>query len=157
MNTDIIIRLLQNSGFIIRGSDYNNILIEDPTCILRASQNFIEYSWIAISCITGLFLFGWAISFIMGAKLNVFDNIKSLVLILGILSAAPPIISGIFGVDIYAENCKTVAIPKSDINAVLEKRGTLQNDEIFGGEEFIIYDSQSDAGLGMELRKLTEQ
>ena len=74
MNTDTILRLLQNSGFHILGFDGTFLYLEDPSCILRSFETFIEYAWVIITCITGLLLFGWAISMIRGAKNDIFTN-----------------------------------------------------------------------------------
>ncbi len=122
MNTDTIIRLLENSGLTVRGADAAFIYIEDPSCILRSFETFAEYAWIAITFITGVLLFGFAISMIRGAKNDIFINLRNLLLIFGILSAAGPIVNLVFGGDVFASGCKTIAVSTNTIQDILDAR-----------------------------------
>ena len=81
MNTDTILRLLKNSGFHGLHADAEFIYMEDPSCILRSFETFIEYVWVIITALTGLLLFGWALSKIRGAKNDIFSNMINLILI----------------------------------------------------------------------------
>ena len=143
MNTDIILRQLTNSGFRILGSDDVFLYVEDPSCILRSFETFIEYAWIIITCITGILLFGWAIAMIRGAKNDIFTNLRNLVLIFGILAASRPIINTIWGGDLFAKGCQTLKIPYSDINEILAARNLkmAKADEYNLYEGINIYDS----------------
>ena len=79
MEIETIFRLLSNSGFKNLGADGVNIYMEDPACIVRSFETFLEYVWIAITVITGFLLVGWAISLIRGAKYqNIFINLKTM-------------------------------------------------------------------------------
>lgn len=122
MNIDVILRLLKNSGFHVFGVDNTFIYIEDPSCILRSFQTFIEYAWVVIVCITGLLLFGWALGMIRGAKNDIFINIRNLMLIFGILGAAGLIVNFIWGGDLMARGCRTISVPIAEINKILDKR-----------------------------------
>ncbi len=142
MNTDTIARLLKNSGFYGVSVDPDFIYVEDPSCILRSFETFIDYVWVAIVAITGMMLFGWAISMIRGAKNDFFMNLRNLILIFGILSIAHPIINFIYGDDLFARGCKTFSIPMSQVADVLESR----NSKISGADDNLtekidIYDS----------------
>ena len=120
MNTESILRLLENSGFRGLGFDGANIFMEDPSCVMRSIGDFIDLAWLGLYFVVGLFLFGWAISIIRGGKAaNFFENTKNLVLILGILAAAKPIASFIYGKDLWSGMCKTITVPVSEIQRVV--------------------------------------
>ncbi len=137
MDTDIILRLLQNSGFHILGSDGTFLYLEDPSCILRSFETFIDYAWLAIVCITGLFLFGWAISLIRGAKTDYFSNLRNLIIMLGTVSAVIPIVNLIWGDDLFAKGCRTIKVSWAEINEILDAR----NLELSKYDEFNLYEN----------------
>ncbi len=142
MEVDKIVRLLQNSGFHIYGADSRYIYIEDPSCILRSFSTFAEYAWIIITFLTGLFLMGWAISLIRGVKNDYVTNLRNMILIFGILSAAGPIINVIYGDDLFKRGCETISVSVADVQEMLAARDAkLSNrqDDLY--EEFDIYDS----------------
>lgn len=143
MNTEIILRLLKNSGFHILGSDGTFLYLEDPSCILRSFETFIEYAWLVIVCITGLFLFGWAISLIRGAKSDYFSNLRNLIIMLGTLSAVIPIVNMIWSDDLFAKGCRTIKVSFSEINEILDARKLelSEYDEFKLYEDIEIYDS----------------
>ncbi len=124
MNTDQILSILTDAGFygVMHGGA--NIIMEDPSCILRSFETFIEYAWVVITALAGLMLFGWAISVIRGGtKLaGLAINIRNLFLIFGALSAALPIMNFIFGDDLVARGCKTVTVDMANVNALLESK-----------------------------------
>ena len=128
MNTDTIIRLLQNSGINVIGSDASSVYIEDPSCILRGFENFIEYAWVIITAVTGVLLFGWAISMIRGAKNDIFTNLRNLIIMFATLPMVIPIINMIWGDDLFARGCKTIAISMDDLNTLLDMRDKKFND-----------------------------
>ncbi len=142
MDIEQILRLMQNAGFRVHGADAQFIYIEDPACVLRAFATFAEYAWLAVVGVTGLLLFGWAISMIRGAKNDIFTNLRNLILILGIVSAAGPIINVIFGDDLFRRGCSTAQISIADVQEMLAARNTRltrQSDDLY--EEFDIYDT----------------
>lgn len=142
MDIEQILRLMQNAGFRVHGADAQFIYIEDPACVLRAFATFAEYAWLAVVGVTGLLLFGWAISMIRGAKNDIFTNLRNLILILGIVSAAGPIINVIFGDDLFRRGCSTAEISIADVQEMLAARNTRlarQSDDLY--EEFDIYDT----------------
>lgn len=143
MNTDTIIRLLTNSGFHVLGVDESTLYLEDPSCILRGFETFIDYAWIAIICITGMLLFGWAISMIRGVKNDIFTNLRNLIIIFGALSAVGPIVNLIWGDDLFARGCRTIEIPMSEVNRLLDARKLelSKRNEYDLYEEIDIYDS----------------
>ena len=122
MNTELIRQLLENSGINVLGMDSAAIDIEDPSCILRGFETFIEYAWIIITAVTGVLLFGWAISMIRGAKNDIFTNLRNLFIMFATLSLVIPIVNIIWGDDIYAHACKTIAVPIEDVNTLLDAR-----------------------------------
>lgn len=122
MNTETIIRLLKNSGINVIGSDSVSVYIEDPSCILRGFETFIEYAWIIITAVTAVLLFGWAVSLIRGSKNNIFTNLRNLIIMFTTLSMVIPIVNVIWGDDLFAIGCKTIAVPLDDLNTLLEAR-----------------------------------
>ncbi len=124
MNTDTIFRLLENSGFHNIRADSGFLYVEDPSCILRSFETFIEYAWVAIAVLTGVLIFGWAISMIRGAKYdNILINMRNLILIFGGLTLAKPVINMIYGQDLFARGCRTIAVPMTEVNKLLDARG----------------------------------
>ena len=142
MNTAEIVRLLQNSGIRVLGADSLSVYIEDPSCIMRGFETFLEYAWTIIVFITGILLFGWAISMIRGAKNDILINIRNLFLMFAALSMIGPIVSVIYGDDIFSIGCKTINVSTSELNTLLEarhKKMSKRTGDLY--EEFQIYDS----------------
>lgn len=133
MDIATILRLLKNSGFYNLRLDSQNLYMEDPSCIVRGFQDFVEYAWVFIVAITGILLVAWAISVIRGAKVSdIAANFKYLVLIFGILSLSFPIMKLIFGDDLFARGCKTISVPIEEVEKLLE----LRKQEFRGYNEF---------------------
>lgn len=142
METATIIRLLSNAGFRVLGTDGANLYIEDPSCILRSFQTFTEYAWIILTFITGMLIFGWAISMIRGAKNNIFINLRNLTIMFGTLAAAGAILNMIYGGDLFARGCQTVAVDIDTVNEMLDmrqKKMSPQQTDLY--ERIDIYDS----------------
>ncbi len=140
MNTDNVLSLLKNSGLRVLGADGSFIYIEDPSCIVRSFETFTFYAWAAITLITGILLFGWAISMIRGAKNDIFTNLRNLILMFGTLSAVGAIVNFIYGDDLFKRGCRTIKVSQSEVNELLNARNkTLGEYDQF--EEFNIYDS----------------
>ncbi len=143
MNTEIILRLLSNSGLHVRGIDSAYIYLEDPACIIRSFETFVEYAWMFITIVTGLMLFGWALSMIRGAKNDIFSNLKDMIMIFGVLSLAVPIINFIYGDDLFARGCRTIKVPLSEVEEILaarqDKLASYNENDLY--EDFDIYDS----------------
>ncbi len=148
METETIVRLLKNSGFHVLGADNTYLYMEDPACILRGFADFAEYAWIIITFLSGMLLFGWAISMIRGAKNDLLINLRNLLIIFGTLSASGAIIGAIYGDDLFARGCRTVKIPFTELNELLDARKSKLSqrnaDDLY--EEFDIYDSGVGAG-----------
>lgn len=142
METATIIRLLSNAGFRVLGTDGANLYIEDPSCILRSFQTFTEYAWIILTFITGMLIFGWAISMIRGAKNNIFMNLRNLTIMFGTLAATGAILNMIYGGDLFARGCQTVAVDINTVNEMLDmrqKKMSPQQTDLY--ESIDIYDS----------------
>lgn len=142
METATIIRLLSNAGFRVLGTDGANLYIEDPSCILRSFQTFTEYAWIILTFITGMLIFGWAISMIRGVKNNIFINLRNLTIMFGTLAATGAILNMIYGGDLFARGCQTVAVDINTVNEMLDmrqKKMSPQQTDLY--ESIDIYDS----------------
>lgn len=138
-NVNHIQRILENAGLNVRGIDDSFIYLEDPSCIMRAFQTFMEYAWIVLGLITGGLIIGWGISMIRGAKNDIKQNFKNLILIFGILTASGPILNVIYGGDLFGAGCKEVKVPLSDINEILATRASGSGAELY--EDIDIHDS----------------
>ena len=147
MEIETIFRLLNNSGFRNLSADSVNIYMEDPACVVRSFQTFLEYAWIILVFITGVMLAGWAWMMIRGSKNAEYDsianNLKSLVLIFGALSTTPAVVNFLYGGDLIGQGCKPIAVPLADVNKLLDMRNAelKQYDEYNLYENFDIYDS----------------
>lgn len=142
MNTTEIVRLLQNSGIRVLGADSMSVYIEDPSCVMRGFETFLEYAWIIIVFITGVLLFGWAVSMIRGAKNDILINIRDLMLIFAGLSMVGPIVNVIYGDDIFSMGCKTINVSIMELNNLLDarhKKLSARTGDLY--EDFQIYDS----------------
>ena len=122
MNTETIVRLLKNSGINVLGADSSSVYIEDPSCILRGFETFIEYAWVIITAVTAVLLFGWGVSLIRGAKNDIFINMRNLIIMFATLAMVIPIVNAIWGDDLFAVGCKKIAVPMDDLNTLLEAR-----------------------------------
>lgn len=119
------LRLLENSGFHNLRADSEFIYMEDPACVLRSFETFIDYAWFIITFFAGLLLFGWAISMIRGAKYdNIFVNLRNLMLIFLGLSLTKPVINFIYGDNLFAYGCRTIAVKHVDVKKMLDARST---------------------------------
>jgi hypothetical protein len=142
MNTAEIVRLLKNSDIRVLGADSTSVYVEDPSCILRGFETFIEYAWAIIAIVTGVLLLGWAISLIRGAKNNITTNLRNLFLMLMTLTMAGPIVNVIYGGDVFGAGCKTIAVSMDDLNTLLDarhKKMSKRSGDLY--EDFQIYDS----------------
>ena len=115
MNADTIVRLLTNSGFHGVRVEPDFVYMEDPSCILRSFEVFADF----------------------------FMNLRNLILIFGIVSIARPIMNFIYGDDLFARGCRTISIPMSEMNRLLDARRAklTERGEYDLYEEFNIYDS----------------
>ncbi len=123
MNAEQIFRMLENSGFHVLGLGGGFVRLEDPSCILRGFETFLEYAWIIILFITGVLLFGWAVAIIRGAKNgpdNLLINLRNLVIIFGTLSAVKPIVNFIYGGNIFARGCDVIRVSLAEIGSALD-------------------------------------
>ena len=138
MNIETVLRLLKNSGYHVLGADGSFIYLKDPGCLLRSFDTFIEYAWLAVTFITGMLLFGWAISMIRGVKNDLMTNMRNLILIFGTLTLVRPIVNLVFGDDLFARGCATITVSTSEVARMLDARRVADDAAI---ENFDIYDS----------------
>lgn len=144
MNIEQIVRLLTNSGFRVYGADSSYIYMEDPSCVLRSFDTFLEYAWIIICVITGILLFGWAIAIIRGANQaisNTVIGIRNLVIIFGTLAAIGPILNAVYGDDLIGRGCNRIQVPITELNKLLDARNAELGKHTELYESFDIYDS----------------
>jgi hypothetical protein len=109
--------LLTKSGFRVLGQEGDAIVLEDPTCILRSLADFIDFAWIVLGGLTMILLFGWAVSMIRGAKIEIIDNLKNLFLLFCGLSLIPVLTSFMLREGLL--QCGTMKASISGVNEVL--------------------------------------
>ena len=142
---DTIRKMLENVGLHVRGIDANFIYIEDPACILRGFENFLHYAWMVLGLFTAGLIIGWGISMIRGAKNDIKENFKTLILIFGILTAVWPILNVIYGGDLLGMGCKTTRISVDGVNEILAARVRAHGTDSMLYEDIDIYDSGTGA------------
>lgn len=141
MELSEIVRRLVNSGVRVLGTDSTNIYIEDPGCILRGFESFIGYAWTIICVIAGFALLAWALALIRGVATPIATNLRNLVIIFGVLALVKPIVNTIWQGDLFGRGCRTIAVPISSVNSILDARNTKLTDDDRLFESFDIYDS----------------
>lgn len=122
MNPNTLIKILEQAGFHEVTIVGNIVNMEDPSCVIRGFETFISYAWVIVTALAGILLFGWALSMIRGAKNDIFSNMKYLVLIFGILSVSGFIMETIYGGKFLSSWCKTVQIPISEIESLINQK-----------------------------------
>jgi len=145
MDETTIFNLLNNSGLKVFGVDSDFIYFEDPSCIFPAFDTLLEYAWIAIMVLLAIMLFGWAVLYIKnGIKINtVFNNAKSIILIMGVLAAVKPIVNFVYGDNLFGRQCEIKQVSRATVNELLEQRNKKlgKSDENLLYENFSIIDS----------------
>ncbi|MBO4700520.1 MAG: hypothetical protein J5620_02090 [Alphaproteobacteria bacterium] len=139
--------ILERAGLRVTGIDTNFIYIEDPSCILRGFETFLGYAWDVLLLITVFLIMGWGISMIRGAKNDILNNMKSLVLIFGILTVVPLILNLVYGGDLIGRGCKTLKVSVGEINEILAARAQTKSLDASLYEDIDIYDSGPNSGL----------
>jgi hypothetical protein len=122
MTPNTLIKILEQAGFHEITIVGNVVNMEDPSCVIRGFETFISNAWIIVTALTGILLFGCALSMIRGAKNDIFSNMKYLVLIFGILSVSGLIMETIYGGKFLSSWCKTVQIPISEIESLITQK-----------------------------------
>lgn len=140
-NITQIQKILERSGLRVTGIEDNFIYLEDPSCVLRGFENFLGYAWDALLLITVFLIIGWAISMIRGAKNDIINNMKNLILIFGILTVVPLILNVVYGGDLIGRGCKTLKISVSEINEILAATAQTKSLDASLYEDIDIYDS----------------
>ena len=137
-----VVKMLERAGLHVNGADNEFVYIEDPGCVLRAFQDFLENAWIVLAFVTVILIMMWGISMISGAKNDIKNNFKNIVLILGILTAVGPILNVIYGGDLFGATCGEIKVNMNEVNNILATRvGPTDNKNLY--EDIDIYDSGS--------------
>ena len=145
MEQETIYNLLTNSGFekVLVDSDF--VYFQDPSCIFPAFDTLLEYAWIAILVFLAIMLFGWGMLYIKnGVKIDtLFNNAKTIVLILGILATVKPIVNFIYGDNLFGQQCEIKQVSRAAVNELLEMRNKKlgKSDENLLYENFSVIDS----------------
>ena len=145
MEQETIITLLTNSGLKVFDIDANFVYFEDPSCIFPAFDTVFHYAWLAVIILTGIMLFGWAVLYIKnGVKIDtLFNNAKTLILILCVLSLAIPIVNFIYGDNLFAKQCDRMQVSLVEVNELLEQRNKnfAESDEAILNEDYSYNDT----------------
>ena len=124
MDKVTILNLLTNSGLKVFDIDNDFIYFEDPSYILPAFDAILHYAWIVIMVLTGIMLFGWAVLYIKnGVKIDtLFNNAKTIILILCTLSIVKPIVNFVYGDDLFAKQCEVKKVSIASVKELLDMR-----------------------------------
>ena len=145
MDETTIFNLLTNSGLKVFGVDSDFIYFQDPSCIFPAFDTILEYAWIAIMVMLAIILFGWGVLYIKnGVKIDtLFNNAKTIILILCILGVVKPIVNFIYGDDLFGQQCEIKQVSRATVNELLNQRNKKlgKSDENLLYENFNIVDS----------------
>lgn len=146
MDPNIYIRLLHNSGLTDATIEGSDIVFTDPSCIFPAFDAFFNYAWIAAMVLTVIILFGWGVLYIKnGAKAtSLFNNAKSLLLMLCILSIVKPIVNVVYHEDaLFSQLCEKKHVSLESVEKLLEQRKKqfAKSDEYLLFEDFNIDDT----------------
>ncbi len=145
MEQATIVNLLTNSGLKVFGMDSDFVYFQDPSCIFPAFDTFLEYAWMVILLMTAIMLLGWGMLYIKnGIKINtVFNNAKTLLLVLCTLGIVKPIITVIYGKNLFAQQCEVKQVSMDAVNELLEIRNKKlgKSDEYLLSETFNMIDS----------------
>ena len=137
--------LLTNSGLKVFGTDSDFIYFEDPSCIFPMFDTILEYAWLAILVMAAIMLFGWGVLYIKnGVKIDtLFNNAKTVILILCILGAVKPIVNLVYGDNLFARQCEIKQVSRAAVNELLEMRNKKlgKSDENLLYENFDVIDS----------------
>lgn len=139
--------MLERSGLRVNGIDDSFVYLEDPSCILRGFETFLGYAWDILLLITAFLIMGWGISMIRGAKNDIINNMKNLILIFGILTALPLILNVIYGGDLIGAGCKTLKVSVSEVNEILAAKVQTKSLDASLYEDIDIYDSGPNSGI----------
>lgn len=145
MDEITILNLLTNSGFEKVRIESGFVYFQDPSCIFPAFDTLLHYAWIVIMVLTGIMLFGWAVLYIKnGVKIDtLFNNAKTLILILCTLSIVKPIVNFVYGDNLFAKQCEEKKVSLASVNELLEMRKEHfgQSDQAMLYETFKVIDS----------------
>ncbi len=139
MDETTILNLLINSGLEKVRVESDFIYFQDPSCIFPAFDTLLEYAWMVILILTAVIIFGWGVLYIKnGIKINtVFNNAKTLLLILCILGAVKPIVTIIYGKDLFAQQCEVKQISRAAVDELLE----IRNKKLGKSDENLLYEN----------------
>ena len=145
MDKGLIITLLRNSGIEVVGMDNNFIFFKDPHCIFPAFDTIFHYAWVIILIFTAILIFAWGVFYIRKGFdfKSLYNNTKSLVLILLIFSAVKPIVDVVYGDNLFAKQCDIKQVPTSEIQELLDLRNKKfgKSDKFLLNESFHITDT----------------
>lgn len=133
-------RLLEQSGLHVRDISDGFITMEDPGCITRGFQNFLNDAWVALIVITGFMIMMWGIAKIRGAKLSEWGHFKTMIMIFGVLSVLGPILNVIYGGNLMGMGCEDVKVSLAEVQTLLSEK-MKSNPDALQYEDIDIYDS----------------
>ena len=118
MEPAAITEILTTAGYTVLGIDGGVLVIEDPSCIKGAIENFIKLATAAILTLGAMLVFGWGFALIRGSEIKLFDNTKNLAMLLMGLGLAPAIMQLLVHNDML--ECRKIKISLNDINSSFE-------------------------------------
>jgi hypothetical protein len=140
-DTQIIARL-ENSGFHEIRIVGDTISMQDPTCILRGFESFIQIAGTVCGIVAFLLIFAWAISLIRGTKISeTVSNFKNLTIIFGTLAIVGFAVNFVIGENLWKIGCDRLEVSRTQVNEILDARDQRLKEQDQIWEHFEIHDS----------------
>lgn len=92
-------------------------------CFISSVFHFLGEFQILLYILAGFLLAGWAISLIVGAKINIMNNMRNLCIMFVILSLIRPVMAVMYGSsrDFDSVACRTVKVSAEEVRRLLEQ------------------------------------
>lgn len=124
MEPDIITTLLNNSGLEKVNISGGFIYFQDPSCIFPVFDSFFNVAWIIALVFIAIMLFGWGVLYIKnGVNINtLFNNAKTVLLVLCIFGLTKPIVDMVYGKNLFSTQCEKKRVSLALVQELLDAR-----------------------------------
>ena len=154
MEKTVIINLLTNSGLNVFGMDSDYVYFQDPSCIFPVFDSFFNFVWLVALIFAAIMLIGWGALYIKnGVNINsLFNNAKTLILILCVLSLVKPIVNVVYGDNLFAKQCEQKRVSLTEVEKLLALREKHfgRTDQAMLYETFVVSDTGKVKSVSVE-------
>ncbi|MDR1826332.1 MAG: hypothetical protein LBQ49_01410, partial [Rickettsiales bacterium] len=110
-------QVLTKAGYNVLETSGGAIVLEDPTCILRSFESFVNFAWAAIGGLALVLLFGWGLAMVRGAKIDIVENIRNLFLLFAGLAMIPALVGFLIGRQVW--ECKKIVVSMEEVEKLI--------------------------------------